>query len=477
MVKTNLFLSMLKWRRRFKQHERWNRDQLESHQAQALNRLREFVYARSPFYQRFHRRLYQAPLREVPVLTKSLFMENFDDLVTDRRIHLDEIRNHLKRVPKEKRYQGRYWIIPTSATTGDSAISLFNNNEWAAVLASGTRSYDWAGVRVRPFHRIRAAAIVSKVPTNMTARVTGTIQFWWFPTLRMSASDPLSLMVERLNKWQPEILQAYAGIAALLAEEQLSGRLKISPRVIATGSETLSGTWRERIESAWNGRLFDRYACAETGMVASECDRHRGLHFYEDLHIVEIVDELGRPASPGEPGNRVLITDLSKYTQPIIRYDLGDFVRTAVKSCSCGRPFVLAEELQGRTREILHFPSVNHGQVVLQPSVFHQVMDALPINGWQIVQEEDGLEILIRRVPDDFSDESLVKSIQRAMSAMGAIVPPIRVKRVLDIPGTYHGKTPLIKSNLREKVPVSKSAPVQETTVSLPSPTEALRIL
>ena len=460
MIKTDLFLSLLKWRRRLKRQERWNREQLESYQAQALNRLREFVYTRSPFYQKFHCGLYRAPLREVPILTKSLMMENFDDLVTDRRIHLDEIRTHLKRVPKEKRYQDRYWIIPTSATTGDPSVSLFNNNEWAAVLASGIRSYDWAGVRIRPFHRIRAAAIVSKVPTNMTARVTGTIHFWWFPTLRISAADPLSSMVERLNRWQPEILQAYGGIASLLAEEQLAGRLKIALRVIATGSETMSRSWRERIDSAWKGCLFDRYACAEAGMVASECDRHCGLHFYEDLHIVETVDEKNQPAPPGEPGSRILITDLSKYTQPLIRYDLGDFVRTALDSCRCGRPFILAEEIQGRTREILHLPSLNHGQVVLQPSVFHQVLDALPINGWQIIQQEDGLEILVRKVPDDFSDESLVQSIQQAISAMGAIVPPIRVKRVSHIPGTPHGKTPLVKSNLRERAPLTTSAPV-----------------
>lgn len=195
-------------------------------------------------------------------------------------------------------------------------------------------------------------------------------------------------------------------------------------------------------------------------MVASECNQHCGLHFFEDLHIVETVDEKNGPAPPGEPGSRILITDLSKYTQPLIRYDLGDLVRTAVDSCRCGRPFILAEEIQGRTREILYFPSVNHGQVVLQPSVFHQVMDALPINGWQIIQERDALEILVRRVPDDFSDEKLVKSIQLAISAMGAIVPPIHVKRVSHIPGTPHGKTPLIKSNLREKVPVSTSPPV-----------------
>jgi GNAT superfamily N-acetyltransferase len=60
---------------------------LEKHQAESLRRLRDYAHARSPFYQRFHRGLTDRPLQELPVLTKALVMENFDELVTEGFLH------------------------------------------------------------------------------------------------------------------------------------------------------------------------------------------------------------------------------------------------------------------------------------------------------------------------------------------------------------------------------------------------------
>jgi hypothetical protein len=58
---------------------------VEAFQNQALVRLREYVYPRSAFYRRFHRGLFNAPLAELPVLSKQVMMEEFDDLVTAPR--------------------------------------------------------------------------------------------------------------------------------------------------------------------------------------------------------------------------------------------------------------------------------------------------------------------------------------------------------------------------------------------------------
>ena len=50
--------------------------------------LRRFASKHSPFYQRFHRGLEQQPLQALPILTKGVMMEHFDDLVTDRAVRL-----------------------------------------------------------------------------------------------------------------------------------------------------------------------------------------------------------------------------------------------------------------------------------------------------------------------------------------------------------------------------------------------------
>jgi phenylacetate-CoA ligase len=45
--------------------------------------LRQFAYEGSPFYRRFHHGLESAPLAELPVLTKAVLMDHFDEISTD----------------------------------------------------------------------------------------------------------------------------------------------------------------------------------------------------------------------------------------------------------------------------------------------------------------------------------------------------------------------------------------------------------
>src|SRR5438093_8692860 len=47
--------------RSYLEHDRWTCQQLEDYQARALQACREYAYARSPFYQRFHRGLTDRP--------------------------------------------------------------------------------------------------------------------------------------------------------------------------------------------------------------------------------------------------------------------------------------------------------------------------------------------------------------------------------------------------------------------------------
>src|SRR5690242_13545061 len=69
---------------RLRAQERWARHELEAYRTRELRSLREHAYAHSPFYREFHRGLFDAPLHELPVLTKAVLMDRFDDVVTDR---------------------------------------------------------------------------------------------------------------------------------------------------------------------------------------------------------------------------------------------------------------------------------------------------------------------------------------------------------------------------------------------------------
>ncbi|MDF2701579.1 MAG: coenzyme synthetase, partial [Rubrobacteraceae bacterium] len=340
-----------------------------------------------------------------------------------------------------------YRVASTSGSTGRRGLFLWDPGAWAAVLASYNRSFDWAGVGAGLTHRTRMAVVSSTTPWHQSARVGASVHSPWVPTLRIDSGDPLESIVERLNGFQPRVLVAYASMAHLLAEEQLAGRLRISPGFVFGSSEVFTEQARRRVQEAWGRKPFEVYAATEPAGIASECEQHRGMHLFEDLVITEVVDENNRPVPPGVYGHKVLVSVLFSRTMPLIRYEMSDSVRPASSPhCSCGRPFDLIDGIQGRVEDVLRFPTKSGGRVSVQPIVFHRVMDAVPAGGWQVVQAPEGLIVLLSRVREGFADAALIDSLRRELGTQGVIVPPVKVRHVPNIPRTTVGKAPLIKS-------------------------------
>lgn len=440
--------SMFTTLNQLRQRERWTRQQLEAYQAHALHDLRKYVYEHSPFYQQFHRGLMDRPLHELPVLTKAMMMEHFDDLITDRAIQLDDVQAHLATLRDDERYLDRYWVNATSGSTGHPGFFLFNRIEWATVIASFARGQEWGGLKVDLRRRRKMAVVASTTPHHMSTRVGVTVRTPWVSTLRLAATEPLATIVQKLNDWQPEILVSYASMARILAEEQHTGRLQISPAVVFTSSEVLTDETRRRIEGAWGKILFNEYAATETGGLAAECKHHHGMHLFEDLVIFEVVDKHNRPVPPGVYGDKLLITSLFNRTQPLIRYQISDSVRLADTLYPADRPFRLINGIRGRMEDVLYLPIATGGSVAIHPNLFHQVMDTIPVSGWQVIQETDGLTVLLSGLREAAGATSLVNKLGQALSKQGVMLPQINVQQVSAIPKTASGKAPLIKSNL-----------------------------
>jgi phenylacetate-CoA ligase len=447
-MSAQMILKVLALRHRLRQRDRWTRRKLEEHQAQALRYLRQYAYTRSSFYVRFHRGLADRPLSNLPILTKEMVMEHFDELVTDPTVRLADVEAHLATLSgDDEHFNARYRVASTSGSTGRRGLFLWDPDEWGAVLASYNRSFDWAGVGAGLTHRTRMAVVSSTTPWHQSARVGASVSSPWVPTLRLDSGDPLESIVERLNGFQPRVLVAYASMAHLLAEEQLAGRLRISPGFVFVSSEVFTEQARRRVEEAWGEKPFEVYAATETAGIASECDWHRGMHLFEDLLVTEVVDENNRPVPPGVYGEKVLVTVLFSRTMPLIRYEMSDSVRPASSPhCPCGRPFALIDGIQGRAEDVLRFAAASGGQVPVQPIVFHRVMDAVPAGGWQVAQGPDGLTVLLSGVREGFADATLVNSLRRELEAQGVVVPPVEIRWVRAIPRTTAGKAPLIKA-------------------------------
>lgn len=439
----SILVGLLRKRRRFARRDRWSRAELAAHQQTALRALRAWTYERSRFYQSFHRGLFDRPLSELPVLTKPMLMERFDELVTDREVRLADARAHLASPNAARRFRDRYWIAATAGSTGAPGIFLHDQDEWTTVLASYARANDWAHIEAGLTHRLKLAVVSSRTPWHQSALVGSTLESRVVRTLRIDATDPPERILADLNAFQPESLVGYASMLRLLAQEQLGGRLRIAPYAVMSASEMLTPNARALVRDAWRVDPFDVYAATEPAGIASECDRHRGLHLFEDLVITEIVDEKNRPVPEGETGARVLVTVLFRRTQPLIRYEMSDRVALGGE-CDCGRPFALVRGVEGREEDVLRLRG-EHAPIVIHPNVSHRVLEAAPVKAWQVVQEEeDRLRVLVAGASED-----VARTIERALTddlrARGALAE-VEVERVDVMPRTALGKAPLVRA-------------------------------
>ena len=440
-------LARLIWiRRELAKRDRWTRNELVHHQTNALSVLRAHAYANSPFYQRFHSDLFDKPLQDLPVLTKKELMENWNEVVTDRTLKLNELREFIESLNVPRLFRDQYVASTTSGSTGLKGIFAFNRDEWLWSVASHGRAIGWAGARIGPLDRARMAVVSSTKPWCKSLLVGASVDTSILPTLRLDSTEPLHVIVERLNAFQPDILVAYAETASALALRQLAGALRISPRMVFASSEVFTESARERIRRAWSREPFNAYAATETALIAADCTHHR-LHLAEDLIIVEVVDRDNRPVPVGSCGEKVLVTVLFSRTVPLIRYELSDRVTLAdlAAPCACGKHFAVLAGIQGRVEDTLFLEGTGGAPVAIKPDMFHDVLEPAPVDGWQVMQENPTRITVSIIGPQVGYDEShITNQIRSRLREQGAEDTVVQVRVVEKLQQSLTGKTPLV---------------------------------
>lgn len=440
---TQLISRVLLRRHTLRGRERWTQAQVRDHQERQLATLRAFTTARSPFYRRLHHGLDRAPLDELPVLTKTTLMDNYDEISTDPDVRLAALETYLTELHSNERFAGRYWASATSGSSGRRSIIPSDADEWAMTIASYARANEWAGIKSGLTRRVSMAVVSSTTAWHQSSRVAAAVRSPFFVTERMDAASPLPEIVARLNSFQPDVLIGYASMIRSLAHEQLAGRLRVAPRAVNSSSEVLTAESRTLAARAWRVPLFDVYAATETGGIAADCPQHC-MHLFEDLVIPEVVDDDYQPVPPGQTGDRLLATVLSSRTIPLIRYELTDRVRLATEPCPCPLPFRVVARIEGRTDDLLVLPTPGGGTVPIHPVVFHQVLELLDAGGWQVRQHEAELRVLIAAPGPGFDPNTTESALHEALTRAGAKPPAISVSVLDAIPAGAAGKRPLV---------------------------------
>lgn len=449
--------------------EEWSGEQLRAHQRERLLAIIRHAAARSPYYRE---RLAGIELSDdldlaaLPRIDKATMLDNFDELVTDRRLTRAGLERHVTGIASadsrgDPLLFGEYRVVVSGGTGGQQGIFVYNRADWVETV--GCVALCWGGFFGFPprFPRRRVVALTADNPLHMGGRWNRSMDVGLHRQLRLDARTPIGDLVEALNAFQPDGLNTYASIAALLAERQLAGELRIAPEVLGTSGEVLTAEMRERIVAAWGRAPFDYYGASETGLIATECDHHAGMHVFEGQVVLEVVDDDYRPVSPGKPGSRLLVTNLFNRTQPLIRYELNDLVTVSPDPCPCGRPSSLLKTVEGRSDDVLELPAVEGGGIKVHPVTLRSPLAGIgALLAYRIVYAAGELRVkAVLNGADGRASQAIEAKLEAALAEQGAQVPLIRVETVGEIPRHPHsGKHKVIEVQRDRPLPPSSSS-------------------
>jgi len=212
----------------------------------------------------------------------------------------------------------------------------------------------------------------------------------------------LAEFAEALRRFRPPIYLAYANSIYLYARYlKEKGGDYHRPNAIITSAELLTEPQREVIESVFECRVFDRYGCRETSMIASECPAHDGLHINAEQILVEF--EYADGDDSGDRPGSIVLTDLLNYGMPLIRYRIEDMGRPVTGTCSCGRTLPRMHLSGGRVTDFLVTPE---GTVISGASMTIYFVATVPgIAQAQIVQKRID-HLVLRLVRSETFDEA-----------------------------------------------------------------------
>lgn len=309
-------------------------------------RLRELVkYARenSPYLAKLYANVPEDfSLTDLPVTQKKTLMENYDDWVTDRRLHIDNVLEYVRRDPStdQSLLLGEYTALCTSGSTGTPLPMVrddHRNKIHGQLLAQrlfGGVDMDVLDIskhkRVSIIHLYNGASSYGAFNRMKAAHPESADNL-----LGVSALDSIESIVKKLNEFQPETMAGYPSAIVPLAVEQMKGNLHLNVKHITTSAELLSEKNYNLLHEAFKCPVANNYCMTEGGEVAmtNNCPH---LHINEDWVIVEPVDKnMNLITDEDEWSEGLLVTDLSNFVQPIIRYYVGDVIRVHRQPLDC----------------------------------------------------------------------------------------------------------------------------------------------
>jgi len=365
-------------------------------------------------------------LADLPIVSKQQIRDRYADFVSETA-GADNIRKS------------------TGGSTGDPFQFQYDRDSEYRRLAAMWRGYRWGGADIG----CRSAFIWSWPFAGKTGwrllreQAYHTVLGRRYFNIFELADDNLPAVAQRLALFRPEVIVTYVSGGLTLARWMIENRFSFpAPRGVLTGAEALHEADRKILSQAFGAPVFNTYGGREFMLLASECERHQGLHITADQLILETVDAAGRPVV-GTPG-RVLITDLHNYGMPFVRYENGDLAVIDPEPCNCGRGLPLLKYVEGRVADVVRLPD---GRRLTGLYFVHMFKDLSAARFYKITQLSPGA-LRVQIVPMRAEGADLVERVKAMLQPDLGPKVELAVEIVSDIPLTPAGKRRIVESRV-----------------------------
>ena len=295
----------------------------------------------------------------------------------------------------------------TSGSTGVPFEILVHPDQWIMEQGVVWRHWKWGGYNFRdPLAMVRSFVPGKEGKLWKKNRVTNFVYF-----------SPFHLNDDNMDKYLDEmvnqnivILRGYPSSISSLAKYVLrSGHAIPNIKLVLTASEVLSEVDRELIESAFLAKVSNHYGLAEQIVMMGDCEKHEGLHNYDEYGYLELLD------TDDPKIKRIVGTNLNNLTTPLIRYDTGDLAVLAEKPCGCGRTLPTIKNIIGRKDAVI---KTIEGYEIPTTNFYTMLEHFQEIDRWQIVQKSlTHIELVFssRNITDERTNY-LVKEIRKRLN-------------------------------------------------------------
>jgi putative adenylate-forming enzyme len=420
---TKFFLSFyLSCRYRFKFFNKKNIREYQLHKAKQMVR---YAVNHSKFFREYYSGFNLNNFSSLPTVNKKIMMDHLTECNTVGLTKKEIIKFCLE-VEKTRDFSRRFKglnIGMSSGTSGNKGVEIVTKAEEMYMKAALFARFDF------PKNEKINLAFILRVSTPAF-----NLDKFGHKLTYVSQLNSIQEIDRQLAEIQPNIISAPASMLKIIAKEVESGRLSIKPKRLISYAEVLYPDVKKYLLQVFNCPIHEIYKCTE-GPIAISC-KYGSLHINEDLVYVETLNTDGTATPAGQPCQKLIVTDLHKKSQPIIRYELNDIITISPDICPCGSHFRVIESIQGRADDLFLGSGIKDGkwQYIFPDYISRAIITASEdIDEYQVIQKSPD-EILVRIQlrngvdKNHFDGESVVGNISRVFANYKCAVPKILIK-------------------------------------------------